>query len=411
MQLIDIYSQKYLYTIPILICAYIIWRKMTCKKKRTPLDEYSFQKPISKTNSRYIRKILKKLSLAYPDYCAVNVSNKEQFYLINDEYLIDYIQHDSSKLDGLFESQLKQPYLILNSECNQKLTVYEFETYVIPQLDNYFQDNKNYFVNKIISKEFEIFFKKTIKKFEIEKTIESKDIFELVFKISDSLLRRLFSNVIYDDETNTSGDKNRIFLMNNLYLMHQQFTLGLFTKLTNVEEYSQLFMDFLKLIDFEYQITLAKHTNSSKLKFLLIKTVYLDTMRIFSCLLWIINDAFKLNLDNNLVSSELIEQYLIKISMLDLYYLTKPSAQSTINLPGEFNFISNKNNLIVLNLFSVCEQPSEIKSNDFILTTVEHLVKHVLDRFRISRTRFFKSTDFGLINFNEIKLFEVELMN
>lgn len=89
-------------------------------------------------------------------------------------------------------------------------------------------------------------------------------------------------------------------LMRILFEMHSKFNPSLFTKTDNVEDYSKLFFEFLNIIYSDFDINIDDQSNDfQKIKFLYIKHVYLDTVKVLSSLVWILDDVTKLKLNKN----------------------------------------------------------------------------------------------------------------
>jgi hypothetical protein len=82
---------------------------------------------------------------------------------------------------------------------------------------------------------------------------------------------------------------------------------------------------------------------NQQIKFLYIKHVYLDTVKVLSCLVWILDHVTKLKLNKNNIE---VRKYLTKLLTLDLVYLNKDYA-------NRYKFFENKEILIALNLYSV----------------------------------------------------------
>ena len=409
-------------TVPVIFCAYLVgkyvrsFRATPAKKEKPSLDateeamigQYTFQTSLSNTKRKAILNILSRLNKRFENACLIKISRYEiQFYLLNNFSLIKIMQSEAIKQHSIFQSQLKQPYLVLDSKCTAKLTNYEYETYMKPIYSRYFKNVREHFINSIVPDEFDMFMEK-FKKTQPAACLHVEKIFEILFSITTNFLKHLFQN----DKKIT---KSTLRLMNNVYMMQQRFNLGLFTKINNVDEYSQLYLEFIELIDQEFQIddyndyddfdfnqTDHIESNYSRIKFLFIKNVYLDTMKVFACLTWILHDVsygcLTIQL-NNTSMSELVRRYFIKTTTLDLYCFNPNSSQDD-KTPNGFNFLRNRNNLIVLNLVaSVCNNKKIANEfllssyysenfgfpDDFIQTVTQCLTRKFIQNFRFKK--------------------------
>lgn len=369
-------------SVPVIFCAYLFGKYMrnlanSSKNVKPNLEmnesigQYTFQTSLSNTKRKSILTILSRLNKRFEKACLIKISRYEiQFYLINNFSLIKIMQTEMTKQESVFQSQLKQPYLVLDSKCTAKLTSYEYETYIKPVYSRYFKNVREYFISSIVPDEFDMFMEKL--KAQNPTYLHVEKIFEVLFSITTNFLKHLFQN-------DNKITKSTLRLMSNVYNMHQRFNLGLFTKINNVDEYSQLYLEFLELIDLEFEIdnnydefdfnqTDHIESNYSRIKFLFIKNVYLDTMKIFACLTWIMHDiSFGcLTIQPNTSISELVRRYFIKTTTLDLYCFN-PNSSDDQKTPEAFNFLQNRNNLIVLNLVAAVSNNKRV-SNEFLLS-------------------------------------------
>lgn len=131
-------------------------------------------------------------------------------------------------------------------------------------------------------------------------------------------------------------------------------------------------------IELELELNESKENESLKFKFLIIKSIYLDFIRIYSCLTWFLqaiesNESIDLtflkhsllnidsidNLDNlnlNNLKEILLKSFLNTLT-LDLYYLNPKN--EILKIPSAFSFIASRDKFIALNLFNV------VKNTDF----------------------------------------------
>ncbi len=372
---------------------------------------YIFRKSITDSNeiiekyelnqqNGFALNLLERLKKRYKNYCLIKIGEKKEFYLINDFNLIKMIQNESNS----FQSQLKQPYLIyLKGECILKVSNQEYEQYLKPIFKTYFKNIREYFINVIINQEFNTF----ISNYN-SNIIQIDEIHSLLFNVSTSFLKYLFQ---IDKKM-----PNNKRLMSILFEMHSKFNLSLFTKTDNVEDYSKLFFEFLNIIYSDFDINSDDQSNNfQQIKFLYIKHVYLDTFKVLSCLVWILDDVTKLKLNKNNIE---VRKYLTKLLTLDLFFLNKDYA-------NRYKFFANKERLIVLNLYSVANNKNicaelllsnyyyELfgNANGFVHTLIECLSNKFIKNFQFIKSKSYSIDSFmqlSLIRAKEIESFNVK---
>ncbi len=214
-----------------------LYKKHSIKCLSEDLSKMSYRLPrrLDMTERTEILELLENLPSEYPEYCHVNfVTEPQSFYLINDTDLIESIRTDKS-LNEVFESQLYQPYLILDSNCDLKLKKIEYEKLMKPVLKTCFENVKSDFT-ECLSVEFEKFLKQN-------KKLCQRDLFELVFKLSTIYIKKIFN--LTDNDKGSSSSKNLILF--NLFEIHQTFSLSLFvnspTELVN--DYTKSYKVFI----------------------------------------------------------------------------------------------------------------------------------------------------------------------
>ena len=410
---------------------------------------------IDVTEQKKILDSLTKLKKQHKSYCLVDFLNKRlnnQFYLINDYKLIQSIQKEVSQPNGLFQSQLSQPYLVLDSKCEAKLTKYEYEKSIKPIMVSYFQNSRPHFINYLVDYEFAYFMSRNLASTK-QCLMSQKSLFELIFRLSTSYIKHLF-----DDESQT-GDFNLTSglesLMLCLYETHQRFTLGLFTKnsMELVNEYSAVYYQFLELIETEFGVDSeeANESDSSEpelkhdyaqMKFLIIKNVYLDSLKVYACITWLLQEiSHKQNRD--LVLSELYDSQeetnenavffrnnsiflgcFLKTLTLDLYYL---NTNNNTEIPDKYSFLK-EDTLIALNMFNIFYNSSKVVKNtglseflqsdyfvenfgrpqDFIQTTCQCLAFCFLKNFEFEKINTASSENSNVCDLPLIKSFNLQ---
>lgn len=94
-----------------------IERKYSIKGISDTAETYRLARSLDVTKRSSILELFRSMP---EEYCLVNfLSEPHSFFLINDIDLIKSIRSDESA-EGLFEPQLYQPYLVLDSNCDLK---------------------------------------------------------------------------------------------------------------------------------------------------------------------------------------------------------------------------------------------------------------------------------------------------
>ena len=136
----------------------------------------------------------------------------------------------------------------------------------------------------------------------------------------------------------------------------------------------------------------------------------------FSCLVWILDDATKSKLKKKNFE---VRKYLTELLTLDLYYLNKDYA-------NDYTFIRNKEGLIALNLYSVAKNRKtdaefllsdyyfEMFGNvqDFVHTFIQCLAAKFIENFQFIKSENYPidsliRNDLPLIRIKEIEYFNV----
>ena len=425
--------------------------KFSSNKSKEDTDDYNVnvRNSINRTSQSYLFYLLKNSREKYEKYCSIVFTKKKTetmenaIYLINDIDLISSIQEDSKKSDGIFQSQLIQPYLILDPECKSKLSTYEYLNFIEPAFLRYFKSSRDQFVNGILSKEIDIF----ISGIKETNQIKFMDMNYFIFRCTTIFLKKLFGIKFNNELT-----PNDVYIFKELLNISSNFSLGLFLKkkTDQMNEYSESYQNLLKLIEREYNTDINYSNNSfckkdlkldinyKKLKFLFIKNTYLDVLKIFSCISSILNDITlneqsndlidieKVNLDIQAIKQtqslkcqdlwklnyiqKVIHLYFIKIITLDLYQMKSNSD----HLPEGFEFLK-KEFLIGLNANSILSITKESldanfhESGLFNDTFVLFVIVKLLLNFKFLKGSLskIKKYDLSLIMQNEFETIHV----
>jgi len=243
------------YIIPIASAAYILFKfaykhlsgnnkgedlsqkhNIKCIPEEINRVTYRLSRRLDVTKRADIIELLENLPIEYPDYCHINfITESHSFYLINDTELIESIRTDKS-LSGIFESQLYQPYLILDSNCDLKLKKIEYDKLMKPVLKKCFESVKMDLTESLLPTKFDKFLQQN-------KELSQRDLFELVFELSTIYINQIF-NLTCDSNGLTSGKKLILF---NLFEIHQTFSLSLFINSSTdlVDDYTKSYKVFL----------------------------------------------------------------------------------------------------------------------------------------------------------------------
>jgi hypothetical protein len=172
----------------------------------------------------------------------------------------------------------------------------------------------------------------------------------------------------------------------------------------------------MRLIEEEFELDLEEENiesneldrDSSQIKFLIIKSIYLDSLKIYSCLTWFLHEfavdssvdveTLKENSSNCESTNELeafnaryfkenLLKSFLKTLSLDLFYVN-----SNREIPAKFSFLSRRDILIALNLFNVVksmEIDGDLSENfnlidEYIQTVADSLGFFFLKNFELN---------------------------
>jgi hypothetical protein len=139
----------------------------------------------------------------------------------------------------------------------------------------------------------------------------------------------------------------------------------------------------------------------AELKFLLIKSIYLDSVKIFAAITWLLHMVHtnQIDYDTDLDLELLVKQLLQKTLTLDLYYMDLSSGEKQV--PRVLKFL-NKNSLIALNLFDNDDLTSTsyfVESfgftNEFIQTSCQLITNSFFNLIKSKKSKL-KYTSNGL---------------
>jgi hypothetical protein len=457
----------------------------------TKCIEYTLSDKLETIRREHLLRIFKKLKdKEKSHFSIVNLSansdpylsckQKTRIYLIHNNELTSSIKQNARNvslesngtLNNLFQSHLIEPYLIFDSECQHKLTLYEYETIIVPLINNHFETLRSHFIDTIFPHEFKLFMQNNSKednndnKFRIE--VESLLFF--IYRTTTVYLKTLFkfkstksnnTDIIFDEKDQTSFQ-----LLSQIF---QMTTLSLFTKDSYdlVLNYSQTYQQWLTLISHIFNIEEEtdenddfKINNYGSIKFILIKNMYLEIIQVYSSLTWILNDTIdssyglpikssylnnskndllkKVDLIKDLKSSktrniflssknnrltslkELVKVYANNSITSDLYYL------NSANLVKKSNLVTGKR---MLKSYQLILQDFHLNKNDHVLIAMnsngsyselnsfskiilECLVFSCLKAYRFInfKTKTIPLYDLALSNMPEIDYYQVELL-
>lgn len=171
----------------------------------------------------------------------------------------------------------------------------------------------------------------------------------------------------------------------------------------------------MRLIEQTFHIQTDLANDTDQIKFLIIKNVYLDSLKIYSVLTWFLRDIsldesteaeslrqeMKLechfesmsSASSNYFKEKLLKNYLKTLSV-DLYYMS-----SKCKIPSKFSFLPIEK-LIVLNLFNLVRE-TEMDENcsgnfnlldDFIKTMSMYLVGFFIKNFDVEQSELLESS-------------------
>lgn len=344
--------------------------------------ESKFQEVINYPSKPYITL----LALPFLFYAAKKYYNKwynekSNFYLINDLCLIKEILNACQTNKSCVESELKQPYLLIDTNLKYKLNEMEFENNIIDHfLSRYVQSSREILINVIIRKKFKELILKKRKSSPSIIYLEPKDINILVFKILTGYIVYLFGRC-----KNKSKIKFKNFKLIFKYLMsiNKYYNLDLF--LENHDEksnqYKKNFALLMKAIKSQFELRIDDHDQDPKnnfnfdyVKFLIIKKIYLDFTQISSALMTFLNDL-TLNNNDELVNEirnsngkfssngeiwkhkildKCSKNYLILSINMDLFLVKNDLALKVPSSGKEYNFL--KNSFIGINIGSLIKE-------------------------------------------------------
>ncbi|RNA28562.1 hypothetical protein BpHYR1_030246 [Brachionus plicatilis] len=307
-------------------------------------------------------------------------NTKSNFYLINDLCLIKSILCIYQTRRSCLESELKQPYLLIDTNLKYKLSDSEYENSIIEHfLSRYAQSSRGFLIDVIIRKKFkELIHKK--KKMSLNViTLEPRDINLLVFKILTGFLLHLFGR---NSKKSRLKFKNFKPIFKHLMSINKLYSLDLFAEQNEVAiEYKKNFVRFVKALKSQFELKIddfdqdpIKNFNFDYVKFLLIKKLYLDLTQISSALMTFLNDltlSDKSELINEIRESngklawngelwkypildKSAKNYLISCLNMDLFLVKKNFAHKALSSGKEFNFMENS--FIGINIGSVKKQ-------------------------------------------------------
>lgn len=354
---------------------------------------------------------------------------KPNFYVISEPKLIKSLLATENAL----ESQIKQPYLIIDSNFKFKLNEHEFDR----NLNEYFMHKlvhktKSLLIDQIINDQFNQFLKKAKSKLNSNKDsmidIKQKDICILVFNILSHYLNSLFG------QKDKKLNKNYRKIFKYLIQMNKRYNLRLFFNNKNQAqsiEYSNLFSKFMKLVEIEFKINteytsdVVSMDNLDFMKFLFIKNAYLNFIKVSACLIRVLNDvkrldalvlsqirtaSFSLMQSGELCKfnslNALARSYLVKCLNLDLYLVKRDFFKENYFFPQD-SFIS-------MNLSTLDKQAAEdleefyVKQNNYsnpdnlILVLSQTLIFNLLRNFDFceQNLNFQKKNNFSLNFYN-----------
>lgn len=311
-------------------------------------------------------------------------STDSNFYLINDVCLIKSILSNYQTDDSFIQSELKQPYLLIDTNLKYKLNEMEYENSIIDHfLTRYVQSSRGFLVDVIIRKKFkELIHKK--KKMSLNViNLEPRDINLLVFKILTAYLVFLFGR---SDKKTRLKFKNFKLIFKYLMSINKYYNLDLFLDQNEKSnEYKKNFIRLVKALRSQFELNIdangqdpINNFNFDYVKFLLIKKIYLDLTQISSALMTFLNDLTlndKSDLINEIRTSDeklicngglwkypvldkCAKNYLISCLNMDLFLVKKNFVHKISDLEKEFKFL--KNSFIGINISSLKKENNNL---------------------------------------------------
>ncbi|CAF0803122.1 unnamed protein product [Brachionus calyciflorus] len=356
--------------------------------------------------------------LAAKKYLKKRTQNKNNFYLINDLNLIkSLINEYKNNSNSFIESELKQPYLLIDTNLRYKLSECEYDKSIVNHfLNRYVYTTRTYLIDVIIRKKFkELIIKKKKTSLHVI-NLQPKDIHLLVFKCISSYLIYLFGRNEAKKKLRIKQKKFKL-LFKYLIKTNDRYNLDLFLSKSDMsDEYKKFFGRFLKLIKTEFQLDLDGNRddpinfNFDHIKFLIIKKIYLDFTIVGSSLITFLNDLTNnknnelideiRKSDSNLMSHGLIwklpildektKNYILSSLNLDLFLVKENFSQTVSNKIYTFS----KNSYIGFNLSQLRK---ESKFNEDKLIRKFYCDKFDLDNPENISVIFLKSIVFNLV--------------
>lgn len=316
---------------------------------------------------------------------------KSNFYLINDLCLIKAILNTYQTDQSCIESELKQPYLLIDTNLKFKLNEMEYENNIIDHfLSRFVQSSRGILINVIIRKKFKELVLKKKQSTPGIINLEPRDIHILVFKVLTGYIVYLFGN-----QKNKSRIKFKNFKLIFKYLMsiNKFYNLDLFLDQNQDEKsnwYKKNFSLLMKAIKSQFELAIDAHDQDPKnnfnfdyVKFLIIKKIYLDFTQISSALMTFLNDLTLRNNDELIneirscngkffsngeiwklqILDKCAKNYLILSLNMDLFLLKKNLALKLPNSEKEFNFL--KDSFIGLNIGCLLREQNFIDKSIF----------------------------------------------